>query len=187
MFRSQWNKLQSKKYRQAFVLQAFKRIVPFQISAMRKQRGWSQEELAREANVTQGVISRAEDPDYGSLTIKTICRIAAGFDVAFVGRFVPFSELDQWFTNLSADSGIVPSFEEENTALAESAGTGSQFQLLPRLLIVGSEHTPNEAAEVMTFRALAVGTMAPPKTAGAAWMRAKSQQVAAGGASAGRQ
>ncbi len=108
-----WDKLRRKKYREAFVFQAFKRMIPFQISAMRKARGWSQDRLAREAEVTQGVISRAEDPDYGSLTVKTICRIAAGFDVAFIGKFVPFSELDGWFNNLS-DSGIVLSFTKED-------------------------------------------------------------------------
>jgi transcriptional regulator with XRE-family HTH domain len=113
MFSNNWNKLRSKKYREAFVLQAFKRIVPFQIYAMRKKRGWSQEKLAEQAKVTQGVVSRAEDPDYGNLTINTICRIAAGFDVAFIGKFVPFSELDRWFNNLSEASGIVPSFDED--------------------------------------------------------------------------
>jgi transcriptional regulator with XRE-family HTH domain len=88
-------------------------MVPFQIQILRKQRGWSQEQLAEAAGVTQGVISRAEDPDYGNLTINTILRIANGFDVAFIGKFAPYGELDDWFGSLS-EKIHVPSFDEEN-------------------------------------------------------------------------
>jgi hypothetical protein len=67
------------------------------------------------------VISRAEDPDYGNLTINTISRIASGFDVAFIVKFVPFSELDRWFLDLSEKSVEVPSFEEENETSTAAA------------------------------------------------------------------
>jgi transcriptional regulator with XRE-family HTH domain len=118
-FRDVWNNLaKSKKYREAFAFSLFKRMVPFQIRALRKQRGWSQEQLATSATLTQGVISRAEDPDYGNLTINTIRRIAAGFDVAFIVKFVPFSELDRWFLDLTEQSVQVRSFQEENDAVA---------------------------------------------------------------------
>lgn len=118
-FRDVWSNLaKSKKYREAFALSLFKRMVPFQIRALRKERGWSQEQLATSATLTQGVISRAEDPDYGKLTINTIRNIAAGFDVAFIVKFVPFSELDKWFLDLSEQSAKVPSFEEENLTIA---------------------------------------------------------------------
>ena len=112
-----WQKLSSKKYRTAFARTQFKRLVPLQIQTLRKQRLWSQEFLAEQANLTQGVISRAEDQDYGNLTVNTILSIAEGFDVAFVGRFVPFSELDSWYVNLSQETMHVPSFDEENAAM----------------------------------------------------------------------
>ena len=115
MFNNVWHKLSAnKEYRSAFAKAQFKRLVPFQIRALRKNRHMSQEELAEKANLTQGVISRAEDSDYGNLTSNTILKIADGFDCAFVGRFVPFSELDEWFVDLSEDKVQVPSFEEEN-------------------------------------------------------------------------
>jgi len=117
-FEGVWGKLRnSKKYRESFVLSLFKRTVPFQIKALRKQRGWSQEELARRSQITQGVVSRTEDQDYGNLTVNTICRVAAGFDVAFIGKFVPFTELDRWFINLTEKTAQVSSFEEEDAAL----------------------------------------------------------------------
>jgi len=102
-----------KKYREAFVASQLKRGIPFQIRALRKQRDWSQQRLAQEADLTQGVISRAEDPDYGNLTLNTLLRIAAGFDVAFVGKFVPFSELGRWFLDQSETTVRVSSFGED--------------------------------------------------------------------------
>lgn len=109
-----WRKLRNKKYRDAFVASQLKRGMPFQISAMRKKLDWSQEELAKASGVTQGVISRAENPNYGNLTFNTVLRIAAGFDVAFVGWFVPFSKLTEWYENLSEESVQAETFEEEN-------------------------------------------------------------------------
>jgi len=108
-----WSKLDDRDYRRAFLVGQFKRMVPFQIQILRKQRGWSQEQLAEASGLTQGVISRAEDPDYGNLTINTVLRIANGFDVAFIGKFAPYGELEDWFGGLS-EKIYVPSFDEEN-------------------------------------------------------------------------
>lgn len=101
------------EYREAFVASQLKRGIPFQARALRKQRGWSQAELADRSQLTQGAVSRALDPDYGNLTLNTILRIAAGFDVAFIGKFVPFSELAHWYANQSEESVQVPSFDQD--------------------------------------------------------------------------
>jgi transcriptional regulator with XRE-family HTH domain len=108
-----WGKLDDRDYRKAFLIGQFKRMVPFQIQILRKQRGWSQEQLAEASGLTQGVISRAEDPDYGNLTVNTVLRIANGLDVAFIGKFAPYGELENWFGGLS-EKMYVPSFAEEN-------------------------------------------------------------------------
>jgi transcriptional regulator with XRE-family HTH domain len=111
-----WKKLgRSKTYREEFAESILKRSFPFQVRAIRKKRGWSQAELAQQANVTQGVISRAENPDYGNLTFSTVARIAAGFDMAFIGKFVPFSELTKFSKEMDEDEfSAIPTFEEEN-------------------------------------------------------------------------
>ena len=109
----------SKKYRESFAASVVKRMIPLQIRVLRKQRDWSQARLATESKLTQGVISRAEDPDYGNLTVNTLVRVGAGFDCAFIGRFVPFSELARWYANLANEKALeVPSFDDE-PALAE--------------------------------------------------------------------
>lgn len=103
----------SKEYREAFVAAFLKRYIPFQIRTIRQKREMSQQQLAEASKVTQGVISRAEDPDYGNLTLNTVLRIAGGFDLAFVGKFVRFSELVTIVDQLSEESLDLPSFAEE--------------------------------------------------------------------------
>src|SRR3990167_981518 len=113
-----WPKLQrSKKYRESFVEGHAKQAIPYQIRGLMKQLGLSQKELAKRSGLTQGAISRAADPSYGNLTINTLVRIAAGFDVAFVGRFILFSELPPWFDRLYEQGGfyVAPFAEEEAT------------------------------------------------------------------------
>ena len=103
----------SREYREAFVASFLKRYIPFQIRTIRKKRGMSQPALALEAKITQGVISRAEDPDYGNLTFNTVLRIAAGFDLAFVGKFVRFSEFQKIIDEMSEDALDLPGFAKE--------------------------------------------------------------------------
>lgn len=119
-----WKKLaKGKRYREEFALAMLKRMIPYQTRAIRKKRGWSQAQLATAANVTQGVISRAEDPDYGNLTLTTIGRIAAGFDLAAIIRFAPFSQLIRY-----SDSSTEQEFAELQTFEQEVPGSQTQNQ-----------------------------------------------------------
>jgi|ERR1035438_186112 transcriptional regulator with XRE-family HTH domain len=118
-FNDVWWKLgRDKKYRASFALAFLKRSIPFQIKVLRKKHCGSQAILAERANLTQGVVSRAEDQDYGNLTFNTVGRIAAGFDLAFIGRFVPFSDLVKFSQDLSEEEFAgISTFEEETAAL----------------------------------------------------------------------
>jgi transcriptional regulator with XRE-family HTH domain len=123
-----WKKLTNREYRHALAAAQFKRFVPFQISALRKGREWSQQELAERSDVTQGVISKAEDPDNGNLTVNTILRIANGLDVVFVGKFVPYTEFDQWRTSLS-EKTVILGFDKENERVEREAAALSLLSL----------------------------------------------------------
>lgn len=117
--RTIWKKLaKSKAYRDAYAAATFKRWLPFQIRVMRERRGWKQGELGECSGLEQGVISRAENPNYGNLTINTILKIAAGFDCAFEGRFVPFSRLASTVADRSEGAANVPSFTDEMNSRA---------------------------------------------------------------------
>jgi transcriptional regulator with XRE-family HTH domain len=113
-----WQRMATdKKYREEYAIAMLKRMIPYQVRAIRKKRGWSQGQLAEAANVTQGVISRVEDPNYGNLTLTTIGRIAAGYDLAAIVKLVPFSELLRYSEKASeSDAANVLTFEQENSA-----------------------------------------------------------------------
>lgn len=109
-----WSRLQNKLYRDEFAAAYLKKSIPFQIREIMKQRGLTQMALAEKTSLDQGVISRTINPDNGNLTLKTILRLASGFDVAFVGEFIPFSKLSRLCLNVPPDIGCVATFEEEN-------------------------------------------------------------------------
>jgi transcriptional regulator with XRE-family HTH domain len=111
----------SKLYRESFAGAVVKRMIPLQARVLRRQRDWSQAQLAKESGLTQGVISRAEDPNYGNLTVNTLVRIAAGFDCAFVGRFVPFSELGKWYAALENEKELEVSSFNDDSGFADRA------------------------------------------------------------------
>jgi transcriptional regulator with XRE-family HTH domain len=117
-FKGVWQKLCNKQYRDHYALSLLKRSVAFQIKTLRKKHCGTQAALAEKSSLKQGVISRAEDQDYGNLTFNTVGRIAAGLDMAFIGKFVPFTELIRFSGDLSEEEfKNILTFDEENAAL----------------------------------------------------------------------
>ncbi|MGD0774287.1 MAG: helix-turn-helix transcriptional regulator [Candidatus Solibacter sp.] len=112
-----------KEARKQFVDSHLRKGVAFQIRATRDRLGWSQEDLAKEAGMTQNAISRLESPEYGKPTITTLKRLASALDVGLVVHFVPFSHMIDWASStrridpgLTPESLAVPSFEAEEVA-----------------------------------------------------------------------
>lgn len=108
------NELKNKEYRDAFAVEQIDTGIPFQVQALREQRGWTQKDLGIHSDMAQETISRIEDPNYGKLTLKTLKRLASAFDVGLMVRFVPFSEIVKWELNLSPGSLRVLSFNEDS-------------------------------------------------------------------------
>ena len=94
--------LDSKTFRDSYVLENIKRIIPFQVRTMRDDREWSQQKAATELGKTQSGYSRLESPAYGKLTVQTLLEIARGFDVGLLIKFVPFSRLVREYDDVSA-------------------------------------------------------------------------------------
>jgi ribosome-binding protein aMBF1 (putative translation factor) len=59
------SRLHNKEARDAFVEQEILAGLPFQIRALRRDRGWSQHQLAERLGMTQEGVSRLENPNYG--------------------------------------------------------------------------------------------------------------------------
>jgi transcriptional regulator with XRE-family HTH domain len=104
---------ESKEFREEFVAALVKRAFPLQVRTIRKKREMSQEQLAEEAGIEQGVVSRAENPNYGNLTFNTALRISAGFDLAFIPKIVTFTEFLKWAEEITQGFSNLPGFEGE--------------------------------------------------------------------------
>lgn len=102
-----------KAYRDAFTESMIRTGLAFQLRELRKRSGMSQKELGRLAGTTQNVISRLENPDYGSFTLKTLLRLASSLDVALIVKFATFGELHQMTRDRSPDALAVPSYRVE--------------------------------------------------------------------------
>jgi transcriptional regulator with XRE-family HTH domain len=105
--------LHSKSRRDAFVAAHLTRGLAFQIREMREARGWTQKDLGARVGMAQETISQLENPGYGRFTTRTLLRLASAFDVAYMGRFVPFSELVRRVHDLSADDLAVSDYAHD--------------------------------------------------------------------------
>jgi len=118
-------KLQKKEFRDAYAADHLAVGIPFQIRALRKQRGWNQAELARRWKKQQSWVSEIEREGKASYTIATLSELAAVFDVALVVKFVPYSRFLKEYEDVSESALEAASFEDELPRLkAEVEGNG---------------------------------------------------------------
>ena len=142
--------LRSKAARDLFVEAEIETGTAIQIRALREREEWKQAELAERAGMRQARISLLENPDYeGSVNIKTLIKIASAFDVALAVRFIPFSELVDWTTNLSEERLVVPAFANDtrlHTAADETTvKTIDQFVIGSQVTTVVSAGVPSSS------------------------------------------
>ena len=114
--------LADKEFRDLFVSERVGQRVAFQIRAMRKQRGWTQKELAQRIGTVQEVISKLEDPDYGKFTITTLLRLQSAFDVGLAVEYFPLSTIVDWSVNGAYSDLAVPAYTDDQR-LWRSAAT----------------------------------------------------------------
>lgn len=104
-------KLRVKRYRHGYVSAQVRNWVAYQIRALRKERGWSQVDLATKTGKPQSVISRMEDPNYGRLNLQTLLDVASTFDVALSVQFVSFGEFLKRTADVSSAAMEVRSYD----------------------------------------------------------------------------
>lgn len=129
------NRLKNKEYRDAFVSEHIDTGIPFQIKALRNQRQWTQQDLAKHTGMKQARISKLEDPNYSRFTLATLKKLSSAFDVGLVVRYVPISELVEWELNLSPESLKAASFDQDpyfkDEAPKSSLAVSSSIQSVP--------------------------------------------------------
>lgn len=127
---------ENKEYRNAFVAAQINIGIPFQIRALREQRGWSQKDLGKLTGMKQPRISAMERPGGSSFNIETLERLASAFDIALIIRFAPFKDLVKWTENFSPDTFFVPSFDDEKFDLESKNSTAASGK--PAIYLVHS-------------------------------------------------
>ena len=96
-----------------------------QIRVLREQRGWTQGALAERCGMKQEAISRLEQSDYGSWSIKTLECLARAFDVALFVSFEHFGETIRRMRELTRTRLQRTSRREELQGLEQLASQSS--------------------------------------------------------------
>jgi transcriptional regulator with XRE-family HTH domain len=130
-------KLQDHAYRTAFVASQINIGIPFQIKALMKTRGWTQEQLAERTGMLQPRISAVLKPGKVRPNIETLRRFAEAFDCGLLVRFAPFSELANWSDSFDPERFDVPAFEDEASLKESEMATIEEF----KYAVVGSRLT----------------------------------------------
>lgn len=81
-----------KEYAHAYMDEFYDMALASQIKVLREQRGWSQEDLAHIANVSQEDILALEDGDHGNCPLEILRRLAEAFDLTVKLSFESFSK-----------------------------------------------------------------------------------------------
>jgi transcriptional regulator with XRE-family HTH domain len=118
-------KLRDFEYRKAFVASQIYIGLPFQLRALLKARGKTQEWLAEKTGMLQPRISGLLNPGKTRPNIETLRRLAEAFDCGLAVRFVPFSELAGWSERFDPESFDVPEFDND-PGLLERRPAGSE-------------------------------------------------------------
>lgn len=111
------HKLKDHDYRHAFAEASLGSYIALQIRANRDRRGWSQQELADRAGMNQSQVSRLENEEYGSWTVKSLLKIARAFDLALGVYLEDFPEMLARDEDISFESLSRHGF---STSLAQS-------------------------------------------------------------------
>jgi transcriptional regulator with XRE-family HTH domain len=119
-------KLKDLAYRKSYIASQINIGIPFQIRALMKARGWTQETLAEKTGMLQPRISGLMKPGKTRPNIETLRRVAEAFDCALIVRFAPFSELARWAEDFEPDSFTVASFSNDIGFVERRGPVGDQ-------------------------------------------------------------
>ena len=106
-------RLENKDFRDEYVRGHVEQGLAFQIAALRKERKWTQKDLADRLGTKQAFVSRLEDPSHCKHSTATLMQLQKVFDVALMVCFVPYSQFIQAMDDVSEQGISVRSFDED--------------------------------------------------------------------------
>ncbi len=111
-------RFRDKDYRETYVGAFLNSYIAAQIRALREARGLSQGGLAQLIGTKQSGVSKLENVNYSSWSIRTLKNLAKALDVALVVRFVSFGEALSDIERFNAQALIKPKFAEDPVFLS---------------------------------------------------------------------
>lgn len=102
-------RLADNDYRHGLVEAEIANGIAFQLKAMLRDRGWTQQILAERAGTAQPLISKYLS-GYENYNLQTLKRLASGLDVGLIVSFAPFSEIVNRITRRTYASVAIPSY-----------------------------------------------------------------------------
>lgn len=129
-----WARFQKKPNRDRWAESHLSTTLAAQIFSLRESRGWTQATLAKKVGMAQSRISLLEDPSYDKFSTATLKRLASAFDVVFVGRFVSYSEMLEWSSNLTQKKLAPPPFEQDMMPFGQQ-----NLDVKPKLVVQSNE------------------------------------------------
>ena len=85
--------LRDREYAEEYAASFLNAHVATQIKVIREQRGMTQADLGNRVGTTQAGISRYEDVNYSSWSLRTLMKLARAFDVRLRVSFEPYGTL----------------------------------------------------------------------------------------------
>ena len=146
-----WQKLQTKEYRDAYAEAQLSIEIPFQIRALRKARGWTQDRLAKLSGIPQARISHIEQPGREPLSLRTLYRLSSAFDVGLLVQFVSFSELVHREVVFHPETFDVSSFKDDQLEEVAEVYDIAHFQLQLGQDAVVSWHENVQTKEIVDY------------------------------------
>ena len=137
-----WKRMRNKAYREAAVAAHVSNTIAAQIATMRESRGWTQTMLANKAGMRQSRISVLEDPNFENVEVATLRRLASAFDVALTVRFVPFSELATWISEMGEGTFSFPDFSHDTLPSVDASQA-----LIPSTIVTATAATATVDAQ----------------------------------------
>lgn len=110
---NKFKKLKNKKYRYAYLKEHIRVGIASQIRILRCKANMTQLQLAEKVGTKQGVISRLEDPDSGSVNLNTLLKIAEALNVSLMVKFVSFGKFLEESKDISPEALSVVDYNDE--------------------------------------------------------------------------
>lgn len=119
-------KLRDKEYSEGYAESFLNTYVATQIKVIREQRGMTQAQLGESVGTTQGGISRYENVNYSSWSLRTLIKLARVFNVRLRVSFEPFGTLPTEVVSFSREN-LERSARDEDPGLSEPCANNGEL------------------------------------------------------------